>query len=821
MENQKVLKIITIFLFIVLFVSLAIYIPYEYFYNSKIYTLNLDLGESYSLNLLDEGLTYETSDSDIALVDEKGIINIVNFGKAKVTVKDKDNKMKYRYDITVLDNGVASLELTPQQLELKTGDTYQLIHRYISKTKPESVVWDSSNKDVVTVDENGIVKGVKEGTSIVKVTIDNVEKECVVHVSKVNNKTEPNYVVKNTQTTKPSTTTTKPNTNTNTQKPSTNTNTNTTKPSTNTNTNTQTTKPNTNTNTNTKPTEPKKEDKTPQAVITTNKEEEKPKEVVVESISSDVTSKSIYVGESYQIVTVIKPSNAKTTLTYISANTKVASVTNNGLVKGLSKGTSKITVTSANGKTYSVDITVNEVVKTPEKKTFTATLVSNGSSISNSTLSCTTTGTNCKVTLPSFTRDGYNIIGYSTNQNATTAEYKIGDSVSLYANATYYAITGKTVTVTFAPSSYVSYTSANCTMYNLSTSCSVKTPNISRANYASLGFNTNSGATSGSVGANSSLNISGNVTYNAITRINQDGVVSGCTGWAAGNLNYYSGLGSGYEGTLSSGTAFTIEAEEGSYFKVSIPGKSGYKYVKHSNVMINLPDYIPSIKYNITNASASIYRSSGYDIPGITGTKLYAAGKVYNARLKRNEFMAPMIYSTAKMVLAAQNKFKASGLSLKIYDSYRPASVSDKVSKALNNLYSSNNTVRVNIDQSTGLSGTKYSWGPAYFIASKGSRHNYGVALDTTLVDGNGNELTMPTAMHELSTKAIKYYSGSVSKEPKNYSKEMNDNAKTLDRIMTSVGFNTISGEWWHFQESNAVNRLNTYDFQVTGVYSY
>ena len=791
MENQRVLKVITIFLFIVLFVSLAIYIPYEYFYNSKIYNLELSLGDKYVLNLVDKDLSYESSNENIATVDNNGIIDIVNFGKVKITVKDKNNKMKYRYNLTIEDNGTSSLELSPSQLELKTGDTYQLIHKYISTSVPQSIKWESSNTKAVTVDDSGIVTGVSEGTSIVKVTIDGMSKECIVNVSTVNNKVEPNYIVQNTQ-----------------QQTNTNTQTNTEKPSTN------TTKPSTQTNTE----KPKTEEK-PQAIITTNKQEEK-KEVVVESISSDVTSKSIYVGETYQVVTIIKPTEAKTTLTYSSSNTKIATVTNKGVIKGVSKGNVVITVTSSNNKSYTINMTINEVVKTPSKKTFTATFVSNGANISSGSSSCTTTKTNCNITLPSFTRDGYNIIGYSTNQNATTAEYKIGDSVTLFANATYYAITSKTVTATFKPNNYISKTTASCTMYNLNTSCNIITPTISRANYASIGFNADPNASNATLGSNATVSISTDATYYAITKINQDGVLAGCTGWAAGNIKYYTSPSGSIEGTLNSGIAFTIEGIEGKYFKISIPGISGYKYVLHDYVMINLSDYIPSIVYNITNASSAIYRSSSIDIPGITGTKLYSSGQVYNIRLRKYEYMTPMVYSTANLVLAAQNKFKAAGYSLKIYDTYRPASVSNKVSTALNKLYNSNKTVKDNIDYSYGLSGTRYTWGPQYFIASSGSRHNLGVALDTTLVY-NGVEVQMPTAMHELSTKAIKYYSGSVSKVPANYAKEMNDSAKYLDSVMISVGLNTISGEWWHFQENAATNRMSVYDFQVTNIYSY
>ena len=119
------------------------------------------------------------------------------------------------------------------------------------------------------------------------------------------------------------------------------------------------------------------------------------------------------------------------------------------------------------------------------------------------------------------------------------------------------------------------------------------------------------------------------------------------------------------------------------------------------------------------------------------------------------------------------------------------------------------------------ISSTGVSWGKSYFIAGSGSKHNIGVAIDATLVNSSGQELTMPTAMHELSAKAVKY---AKPGDYGTYAKEMNDNAKYFDKIMKSQGFSTISGEWWHFQEPGSdehVKRLSVCDFQVTNVYSY
>jgi D-alanyl-D-alanine dipeptidase len=69
--------------------------------------------------------------------------------------------------------------------------------------------------------------------------------------------------------------------------------------------------------------------------------------------------------------------------------------------------------------------------------------------------------------------------------------------------------------------------------------------------------------------------------------------------------------------------------------------------------------------------------------------------------------------------------------------------------------------------------------------SASGSFHNAGLALDVTLLDSNKKELEMPTAVHELVSKA------SVR----------NENALLLKQIMNEAGFGSLYSEWWHFQD--------------------
>lgn len=544
----------------------------------------------------------------------------------------------------------------------------------------------------------------------------------------------------------------------------------------------------------------------------------------VESISLTETDKKIYIGEGYQIKASIVPEDIDVQITYSSSNTNIATVSNNGVVKGISEGSTEITVSAENKK---VILKLNVMKKNKE---ITATFNANGAdNVGKSIEKCNSSNDECKITMPSINRNGYQVIGWSKDKNAHSADYKVGEKVTIYDNVTYYAITYKTLTATFNSNrAVISKDKETCNIYNSEQTCNIQTPSISRNNYSVIGWGTSSDASKAVAKSNTTISISSPSSYYALTKINTDGIEAGSTGWLATNSYYYSSASRGSSKTsISVGTAFTIEGVEGDFFKVSVPNVSGYKYIEYKYVMINLSDYIPSMYFEIANASSSIYKSSGYNLPGVTGTKLYATGKLYNSRLRKSEYMVPILYIVAKKLLVAQRSLQSQGYSIKVYDTYRPRSVSSKIYSSLTNLYDSNQVVRENILYSYGLSGTRYTWGKSWFLAPGVSKHNTGSAIDMTLVyKSTGVEVTMPTPMHELSTKAIKYYAPGISLIPANYSKEMNDVAKIMDDVLTKAGLTTLASEWWHFQDSNAhsiilENQSNGCDFSVTKLYSY
>ena len=164
------------------------------------------------------------------------------------------------------------------------------------------------------------------------------------------------------------------------------------------------------------------------------------------------------------------------------------------------------------------------------KKEVNATFDKNGStSIGSTSLSCNmyNNQTSCIVKAPSITRDGYTVIGWNRDKNATTSGANVNANITLSSNATYYAITKNSSAYTAswnANGATLSSTEAkSCNTYNTATTCTVDAPTITRSGYEVIGFNTSAGATTNNSSYNTStkkLTLSGSGTWYAVTKNN-------------------------------------------------------------------------------------------------------------------------------------------------------------------------------------------------------------------------------------------------------------------------------------------------------------
>lgn len=295
--------------------------------------------------------------------------------------------------------------------------------------------------------------------------------------------------------------------------------------------------------------------------------------------------------------------------------------------------------------------------------------------------------------------------------------------------------------------------------------------------------------------------------------------VKGATGFASAYMNLLDSPNGKVITTLEPGTAFFIESEEEDYFEVKINDNSGW--VIKNYVLINLPDIIPSIIYFDTNSISSIFTSSKFKLDGIYGKKLYNC-LFYNNRFEEEQFVMPVLYPMAKKIQAAQSLALSNGDSLKIYETYRPFDVQMQVSSALSSLMESNNNVNEKINE--------YPWNKSWFIATKLSNHQRGIAIDVSLVKvismeqrftGNYsyNKITsytsykMPTKMHELSPLASAFSIPVSSKDkdawrnaPLSQGMLESQGAQKLQNYCTLSGLTPLASEWWHFNDLDCVS---------------
>ncbi|HET7433376.1 MAG TPA: M15 family metallopeptidase [Thermoanaerobaculia bacterium] len=141
-----------------------------------------------------------------------------------------------------------------------------------------------------------------------------------------------------------------------------------------------------------------------------------------------------------------------------------------------------------------------------------------------------------------------------------------------------------------------------------------------------------------------------------------------------------------------------------------------------------------------------------------------------------NNFMHQTLYPSARAFLrapaaralaAVERDLAAQGLGLKVFDAYRPYSI------------------------------TKMMWEPIKnpdFVAdpAKGSRHNRGAAVDLTLISlKTGEELVMPTPYDDFTNRARQDFNDLTPEQLANRAK--------LREAMERHGFVPLPSEWWHF----------------------
>jgi D-alanyl-D-alanine dipeptidase len=125
----------------------------------------------------------------------------------------------------------------------------------------------------------------------------------------------------------------------------------------------------------------------------------------------------------------------------------------------------------------------------------------------------------------------------------------------------------------------------------------------------------------------------------------------------------------------------------------------------------------------------------------------------------------------AKALSSVQRELNRKGVGLKIFDAYRPYSVTEKFWELVHD--------------------ERYAADP-----KKGSGHNRGIAVDLTIVDlRNGKELDMGTGFDNFTDSAHQNFTA--------LPKDVLANRELLKETMEKYGFNLLETEWWHYSWPN------------------
>ena len=237
-------------------------------------SLTLNKGQSETLtatvspsNANDKSVTWSSSNTGVATVDQNGKVTAVGGGNATITVTASNGKTATCAVTVVIP--VTGISLSKSSLSFFKGDSETLVATVSpSDATNKKVTWSSGNTAIATVDQNGKVTGIGKGNATITASIDGFQASCSVTVK-----------------------------------------------------------------------------------------------IGATSITLDKTSLTMKKGGEETLIATVSPEDADDkSVSWSSSNTGVATVDQNGKVKGVGGGTSTITASTANGKTATCTVTVNVAV---------------------------------------------------------------------------------------------------------------------------------------------------------------------------------------------------------------------------------------------------------------------------------------------------------------------------------------------------------------------------------------------------------------------------------------------------------------------------
>lgn len=180
---------------------------------------------------------------------------------------------------------------------------------------------------------------------------------------------------------------------------------------------------------------------------------------------------------------------------------------------------------------------------------------------------------------------------------------------------------------------------------------------------------------------------------------------------------------------------------------------------------VNVLDYIPDIFVDLKYASSD----------NIAGKVIYDFDGVY------------LRYGTVVKLMQVQEELRKMGLSLMIWDAFRPVEAQKVLWEAYPNEIFVTNPENGN------------------------SANSCGYAVDLTVVDADGIELEMPTGYDSFTSQADRNYG--------DCSEAAAENATMLQELMVKYGFEGQQTKWYHYEDVTAYSVETVFDPGVISIW--
>ena len=129
----------------------------------------------------DKTITFSVSDENLASIDENGLLTAIAAGDVTVSAKAGDFEDSCIVHIIVPLEGIA---ISTKELKMNFGDSVQLPIAYFPADTTEDLTteWTSSDENVASVSEDGTVKALNAGQTVITATCGEFTAECAVTV---------------------------------------------------------------------------------------------------------------------------------------------------------------------------------------------------------------------------------------------------------------------------------------------------------------------------------------------------------------------------------------------------------------------------------------------------------------------------------------------------------------------------------------------------------------------------------------------------------------------------------------------------------------